>query len=217
MGKTSLGLLTALVLVLGVFASPLLASAQGQQVASTDKGTLKVGISSDPQNPKPGDKTKLKIDFINPKTNAIQEHIDYSVSVTKDGKSVFGPIPLTHTSIGTVTVPVEFKENGEHQVLVDVQGILFQPIPSEKATVKINIGQTSATKLPASNDMKKESVKTTEKPKPESKAKISDAGKKPKEDSKKTDDKKTDKVKKKVKSDKKPVKKPTVKPKTSGY
>ena len=30
-------------------------------------------------------------------------------------RNVFGPIPLTHTSIGTVKIPVEFLENGEHQ------------------------------------------------------------------------------------------------------
>ena len=97
----------------------------------TDKGTLLVSISTEPAKPVLGDLTKLKIDFINPKTNHIQEHIDYKVTVTKDGAPVFGPIPLTHTSEGAVTIPVEFKENGEHKIIVDIEGILFQPIPSE--------------------------------------------------------------------------------------
>jgi hypothetical protein len=100
----------------------------------TDKGTLLVSISTEPAKPVLGDLTKLKIDFINPKTNNIQEHVDYKVTVTKDGTPVFGPIPLTHTSEGAVTIPVEFKEGGEHKIIVDIEGILFQPIPSETVT-----------------------------------------------------------------------------------
>ena len=174
MSKTILGLTVVLILFFGIVASPLLASGQ----VATDKGTLKVSISTDPKIPKPTGQTKLKIDFLNPKTNAIQEHIDYTVSVTKGGKSVFGPIPLTHTSLGTVTIQVQFKENGEHQVIVDVQGILFLPIPSEKATITIKIGEDKA------------------------------GDKKIDDKAKKTTDKKTDTTKKKVTPEKKPVKKP---------
>ncbi len=109
----------------------------------TDKGTLLVSITTDPAKPVLGDLTKLKIDFINPKTNNIQEHIDYKVTVTKDGNPVFGPIPLTHTSEGAVTIPVEFKENGEHKIIVDIEGILFQPIPSETVIFTEVIDDTS--------------------------------------------------------------------------
>ncbi len=108
----------------------------------TDKGTLLVSISTEPAKPGLGDLTKLKIDFINPKTNHIQEHIDYKVTVTKDGSPVFGPIPLTHTSEGAVTIPVEFKENGEHKITVDIEGILFQPIPTETVTFTEVIADT---------------------------------------------------------------------------
>ncbi len=114
------------VLVLPAFAD--------QFQSPTDKGTLLVSISTEPAKPVLGDLTKLKIDFINPRTNNIQEHIDYKVTVTKDGTPVFGPIPLTHTSEGAVTIPVQFKENGEHKIIVDIEGILFQPIPSETVT-----------------------------------------------------------------------------------
>ncbi|MGI0004657.1 MAG: hypothetical protein ACREAX_05100 [Candidatus Nitrosotenuis sp.] len=197
MAKRVFGALAATILVAGMLvASPLLASGQ---TAATDKGTLKVSVSTDPQIPKLSGQTKLKIEFVNPKTNAIQEHIDYSVSITKDSKSVFGPIPLTHTSLGTVIIPVEFKENGAHQVIVDVQGILFQPIPSEKATITVNVGQTDGKDSSAKDT--KQNVKTSEKPK-------TDANKK--SDDKKKDDKKKDKAKKKIKT----VKKPTEKPKT---
>jgi hypothetical protein len=107
--------------------------AESQQLP-TDKGTLLVDISTDPAKPNIGDLTKLKIDFVNPTTNGIQEHIDYKITVTKDDIPIFGPIPLTHTSVGSVTIPVEFKESGEHKIIVDVEGILFQPIPLETVT-----------------------------------------------------------------------------------
>lgn len=124
------------VLVLSAFAD--------QFQSPTDKGTLLVSITTDPAKPVLGDLTKLKIDFINPKTNEIQPHVDYKVTVTKDGNAVFGPIPLTHTSEGAVTIPVEFKENGEHKITVDIEGLLFQPIPPETATFTEVIGGASA-------------------------------------------------------------------------
>jgi hypothetical protein len=118
--------------------------AQEAQQLPTDKGTLLVSISFEPEKPVVGDLTKLKIEFINPKTNDIQQHIDYQVSVTKEDVAVFGPIPLTHTSEGAVTIPVEFKENGEHKITISVEGILFQPIPTETVTFTTMIGEAAA-------------------------------------------------------------------------
>lgn len=120
-----------LLFLLPVLMSPVFAESQR---LPTDKGTLLVDITTEPAKPVIGDLTKLKIDFINPQTNGIQEHIDYKVTVTKDGTAVFGPIPLQHTSTGSVTIPVEFKENGEHKITVDIEMILFQPIPPETVT-----------------------------------------------------------------------------------
>ncbi|MEM4249642.1 MAG: CFI-box-CTERM domain-containing protein [Candidatus Nitrosotenuis sp.] len=111
----------------------------------TDKGTLIVRMSMEPPKPVIGDLTKLHIDFVNPATSGIQEHIDYKILVTKDGNTIFGPIPLTHTSVGSVTIPVEFKEAGEHKIIVDVEGILFQPIPPESVTFSTLIGSTGQT------------------------------------------------------------------------
>jgi len=73
----------------------------------------------------------------------IQQHIDYRVSVTKDGDYVFGPMSrLLHTSPGTITIPVQFSENGSHIVHIEIEGILFQPIPLEIATLTINVGES---------------------------------------------------------------------------
>ena len=154
--KTHLGIFGAMVLAMGIFASPLLASAQTyQQMVTTDEGTLKIGISTEPASPKSSEPSKMKIDFLNPQTNTIQEHIDYTVLVTNAGNSVFGPIPLTHTSIGSATIPVQFKD-GENKVVIEIQGILFRPIPTEKASFSITLGDVQA--------KPKEEPKTAEKP-----------------------------------------------------
>ncbi|MGQ0606022.1 MAG: hypothetical protein ACT4OD_03580 [Candidatus Nitrosotenuis sp.] len=206
MKNVHLGLFVAMILALGAIVSPLSTSAQTyQQIISTNAGTLKVGISTNPASPKSGEQSKLKIDFLNPQTNAIQEHIDYTVLVTKDGIPVFGPIPLTHTSLGTATIPVQFKD-GEHQVVIDVQGILFRPIPSEKATFSITIGEKqSAPTQP------KEEQTVAEKSKPTFPDIVKDKAKDSKSDKKdvKKDPKKDKKKDVKKKTTKKQVKKTT--------
>ena len=113
------------------------------QTLPTEKGTLDIKLTYD--EIKPGVQSKIKVDFINPQTQKIQEHIDYVVSVSKDGQNVFGPIPLTHTSIGSVKIPVEFNlGEGVYSMNFGVEGILFQPIPKESASFDINVGQAQA-------------------------------------------------------------------------
>ncbi len=122
-----------LLFLLSSFVLPVFAESQE---LPTDKGTLLVNVMTEPAQPTSDDQTKLKIDFINPETKNIQEHIDYTVTVTNDGTSIFGPIPITHTSIGSVTIPVEFA-SGENAVSINVEGILFKPIPTESVTFTI--------------------------------------------------------------------------------
>ena len=117
-------------------------SSEYSQIVSTSDGTLDVGIYTIPKIPNTEESTKLKIDFLKSGTERIQQHIDYRVSVTKDGDYVFGPMSrLLHTSPGSITIPVEFSENGSHVVHIEMEGILFQPIPLETATLTINVGQ----------------------------------------------------------------------------
>ena len=109
------------------------------EVLSSNKGTLNVGIKTIPENPSSRSTVKFQIDFINPKNDKIQEHIDYKFSLQKDGTNVFGPIPLTHTSTGSVTIPVEIQQAGNYFGLIEIEGILFQPIPPETASFSVPI------------------------------------------------------------------------------
>jgi len=137
-------LLTLVMLILVII--PAYAQEQSeQQVMLTDKGTLEVGLSTIPAHPQLGEQTKLKIDFINKNTKVTQEHIDYSVTVTKGNEQVFG-ILLTHTATGSITIPYEFQNAGEYKVSVDVQGIVFQPIPTETASFTISVVKESQPK-----------------------------------------------------------------------
>jgi len=120
-----------------------------QQIVLTDKGTLEISLSTIPINPDLGEQTKFKINFINKSTKVVQEHIDYSVTISKGQNQIFG-IPLTHTAIGSVTIPYEFQEAGEYQVSINVQGILFQPIPSESAVFAISVGKNNMNANPKS-------------------------------------------------------------------
>jgi len=110
------------------------------QTLPTEKGTLDVKLTYD--EIKPDIQTKISVDFVNPHTKKIQEHIDYTVSVSKDGEAVFGPIPLTHTSVGSVKIPVEFNRGeGVYSMSFEIEGILFQPIPKEIVSFDITVGK----------------------------------------------------------------------------
>ena len=118
-------------------AAPLLPE-DYEQILPSEQGTLKIGLSVVKQS---DNISKLYIGWINPMSNKIQQHIDYTIKVVKDGENIFGPIPLTHTSVGEVKIPIEFTESGEHTVIIDMEGILFQPIPLETTIFTINVGE----------------------------------------------------------------------------
>ncbi len=137
-----------------LFLIPLLIAPAFAQINSqtlpTEKGTLDVKLSYDEIIP--GQQAKLNIDFINPFTKEIQEHIDYRITVLKDGEAVFGPIPLTHTSVGSVKIPVEFVDEGVYSVEFGIEGILFQPIPLEKVSFDVAVGESNAQPTPTPED-----------------------------------------------------------------
>ncbi len=129
-----------LLLLIPLLVIPVFAQTNSQTL-QTEKGTLDVKLSYDEIIL--GENTRLLIDFINPQTKKIQEHIDYKITVSKDGEFIFGPIPLTHTSTGVVEgLKVEFPEKGVYLVELEIEGILFQPIPTEKVSFDVTVGET---------------------------------------------------------------------------
>lgn len=126
-----------------IFFTMLLPAYADSQMKPTDKGTLQVELSTEPETLQSKEEAKVKINFINPNKEEVQEHIDYRVTISKDDKDVFGPTSLIHTAEGTATIPFTFPEKGKYTVLVEVEGILFQPIPLEKATFELPVGMQS--------------------------------------------------------------------------
>ncbi len=127
----------AVLLLIPLMLSPVFA--QNYQESPSDKGILNVGISTIPPKPVPGEITKFKIDFINPKTEKIQVHIDYKFTLQIDGKNVFGPTDLIHTSEGSVLIPVLTLDSGTYSAIIEIEGILFSPIDPEIVSFSIPI------------------------------------------------------------------------------
>ncbi|MGB6463491.1 MAG: hypothetical protein WBF38_04625 [Nitrosotalea sp.] len=115
-----------------------------QVVQPTSGGTIDVGFATDPANPTPGGATNLLISFINKSTHAVQQHIDYKVAVMEGSNQICGT-QILHTAEGSVTIPCQLPDAATYQVVVEVDGILFQPIPPETATFTVNLGGGSTT------------------------------------------------------------------------
>ena len=131
----AIGLLGALaimtIIMVPAYADPI--------VKPTSAGTLNVSFETSPATPSPGDQTEIKINFL--KNNNLQQHVDYKVSVMQGDNQIFGT-PVVHTAEGTGNIPFQFQTAGTYQVTVEVQAILFQPIPPETASFTIVVGPT---------------------------------------------------------------------------
>lgn len=101
---------------------------------TTSGGSLDVEIEFD--------ESYMIIEFINPATGNLQEHVDYTVSVTNGDDNLFGPIPLTHTTPGRVNIPVTLAD-GTNDITIDVRGILFIPIDNETLVLQVNVGDVA--------------------------------------------------------------------------
>ena len=135
--------LLGLVMMVVIIAGYGVAHAEVQTLPTAD-GTLDVRLEYDDAI-LPGEEMQFKVDFLNPLTGNLQEHIDYTISVTQDDKRVFGPTNLIHTSPGTITVPIQFQREGVYLMEFSVQGILFNPIPSELVSFDIIVASEDGT------------------------------------------------------------------------
>ena len=99
------------------------------QISSTDGDTLDVQLEYDPIYTNA--ESKINVEFLNPYTQKTQVHVDYTITITRDGETVFGPTSPIHTSPGVISVPIQFQSEGIHSIAFSVDGIMFQPIPAE--------------------------------------------------------------------------------------
>ena len=136
----------ASVIVMPAYAVPV--------IKPTSGGTLDVSFDTDPTIPNTTDQTTLKINFLDKKTQSIQPHIDYYVTVTQGDQQITGagsPAQPLHTAEGSIGIPITFPANGSYQVNIGVEGIVFQPVPTETVSFIVNVGGGSSNTNPPPN------------------------------------------------------------------
>jgi hypothetical protein len=96
----------------------------------------------------------LNFDFVNPNKKSIQEHVDYTITIYKNGDTIFGPA-FKHATSGSVSLPVMLAERQTHDILIEINGVMFQPIPAEFSNFNIMTGgQTILSEFTSENSLK---------------------------------------------------------------
>ncbi len=113
--------------------------AQEENVMKLEAESVDVELTINPFPIEPDVPTNLDIRFIEKGSDKTQIHVDYILYIKdQDGNEIFRT-PLTHTNEGEITVPFIFSSKGSHTIGVEVQGILFQPIPTETVEFSVNV------------------------------------------------------------------------------
>ena len=112
----------------------------------TSGGSLNVILQPSPFPVIKGTQTNLKVSFDQKGSSALQAHVDYDLTIMKDGKQVFQlssqagyPNQPLHTTEGVVTIPYTFQQQGGYVMNITVYGILFNPIRPETAEFPISV------------------------------------------------------------------------------
>jgi hypothetical protein len=112
----------------------------------TSGGSLNVILQPSPSPVVKGSQTNLKVSFDQKGSSEVQPHIDYDLTIMKDGKQVFQASALAghpnqplHTAEGVVTIPYTFQQQGGYAMNITVYGILFNPIRPETAEFPISV------------------------------------------------------------------------------
>ncbi|HYT02262.1 MAG TPA: hypothetical protein VEL70_05080 [Candidatus Acidoferrum sp.] len=142
----------AFALVVNIFGILLTTSSTYAQTSGvamnkvTSGGSLNVILQPSPSPVVKGSQTNLKVSFDQKGSSAVQPHIDYDLTIMKDGKQVFQASALAghpnqplHTAEGVVTIPYTFQQQGGYVMNITVYGILFNPIRPETAEFPISV------------------------------------------------------------------------------
>ena len=107
-------------------------------VVPTDKATLDVELSLTPSPLEQGQETNLRMRFLQKDKDLTQEHIDYRLFVESSGSEIY-ETPVIHSNPGLVIATYTFPYDGDFMIRVDIEGILFQPIPIETARFSVSV------------------------------------------------------------------------------
>jgi hypothetical protein len=112
----------------------------------TSGGSLNVILQPSPFPVIKGSQTNLKVSFDQKGSSAVQAHVDYDLTIMKDGKQVFQlssqagyPNQPLHTAEGVVTIPYTFQQKGSYVINITVYGFLFNPIRPETTQFTISV------------------------------------------------------------------------------
>jgi hypothetical protein len=144
--------IVAFALVASIFSILLTASSTDAQLSGatmnkvTSGGSLKLILQPSPYPIAKGKQTNFKVTFDQKGSSAVQPHIDYDLTITKDGKQVLQASALAghpnqplHTAEGIVTIPYTFQQPGGYMMNITAYGILFNPIKPETAQFPISV------------------------------------------------------------------------------
>jgi len=63
------------------------------------------------------------------------------LTISKDGQVLFGPTPVSHSTEGSLqNLKYTFEEEGIYNLEFGIEGILFQPIPLERVSYNVVVG-----------------------------------------------------------------------------
>jgi hypothetical protein len=93
-----------------------------------------------------GGQARFTVSFLRNGTDALQEHVDYTFAIMKDGEEIFNAIPpgqpFLHTVEGVVNIPESpypFPSNGDYSIVISVHSINFVPIAAETSTFSVTV------------------------------------------------------------------------------
>jgi len=136
----------------------------------SDKITLSFLQSKNPHGfAEPQKNILLNFDFVKPTKKEIQEHVDYKITVSQKDVDVYGTTSITHSSTGSVSLPIMIGEMQSYEVLIEVHGILFQQSSVETASFKIMSGSKTIQSELTSKDTLKINLAINRDPSPEPK------------------------------------------------
>jgi hypothetical protein len=135
--------------IVGILLTASSTSAQTSNAAMskvTSGGSLNVILQPSPYPVVKGTPTNLKVSFDQKGSSAVQPHIDYDLTIFKNGKQVFQASALAghpnqplHTAEGIVTIPYTFQQPGGYALNITAYGILFNPIRPESVQFPISV------------------------------------------------------------------------------